>query len=95
VRFPDRGVVRGIYAALIAILIGVIVAAGLGTLNAQWVAAASAAVPILIALLASAQNEASRPLPEKTASEFAEDLAPQVLRTGRPNCLHAAWILVA
>jgi hypothetical protein len=79
VRFPDRGGVRGIYAALIAILIGVIVAAGLGTLNAQWVAAASAAVPILIALLASAQNEASRPLPEKTASEFAEDLAPLVL----------------
>jgi hypothetical protein len=70
-------VVIGIYAALIAILIGVIVAAGFDVLDPQWVAAASAAVPILITLLASSQREAVRRPPEDAARELAGQLGAQ------------------
>lgn len=41
-----------IYATLIAILIGVIAAAAFGRLDTEWTAAVSAALPILITLLA-------------------------------------------
>jgi len=78
-RLRRRGVVIGIYAVLIAILIGVIVAASFDALDPQWVAAASAGVPILIALLASSQREATWRAPQDQAQELARQLAPQVL----------------
>jgi NACHT domain len=78
-RLRHTGVTIGIYVILIAILIGVIVAAGFDVLDSQWVAAVSAAIPILITLLASSQSKARQHAPEDTARELARQLAPQVL----------------
>lgn len=78
-RLPRRGAAITIYVALILILIGVIIAAAFNVLAAQWVAAASAGVPILITLLASSEREAVRHPPEDTARELARQLSAQVL----------------
>lgn len=78
-RLPRLGVAIGIYVLLILILIGVIVAAALDVLAPQWVAAASAGVPILITLLAASEREATRRPPEDMARELARQLSVQVL----------------
>jgi hypothetical protein len=77
VRPPRLGFVTVIYAALIAILIGVVVA-GFTVLAPQWVAVASAVVPILIFFIASSQGAAVRDSPEDRARKLADELAPQV-----------------
>lgn len=78
-RLPRRGAAIAIYVALILILIGVIIAAAFNVLAPQWVAAASAGVPILITLLASSERESVRRPPEDTARELARQLSAQVL----------------
>jgi hypothetical protein len=77
VTFP-HGVVVAIYAALAGILVGVIVAAGFGALNSEWVAATSAVVPILVAFLAASQQP-RQPAAQVTATDLAARFAPQVL----------------
>jgi hypothetical protein len=77
VRLPRLGFVIVIYAALIAILIGVVVA-GFTVLAPQWVAVASAVVPILIFFIASSQGAAVRDSPEDRARKLADELAPQI-----------------
>lgn len=75
--FP-RSVVVAIYAALTAILIGALIAAGFGALNSEWVAATSAAVPILVAFLAASQQP-RQPAAQVTATDLAARFAPRVL----------------
>lgn len=67
-------VVVWVDAALIVILAGTIVAGGFHVLAAQWVAAVSAAVPILITLI---QLPPSPPPPEDAARDLAPKLALQ------------------
>lgn len=77
----NRVVAAGTYAALIAILVGTIVAAGFHVLAAQWAAAASAAVPILITLLVTWQART----PRKPQEDAARDLAGQLALQARDN----------
>lgn len=76
-RLPRLGFVVVIYAALIAILIGVLVA-GFTVLAPQWVAVASAIVPILIFIIASSQGATARDTPDTKARKLADELAPQI-----------------
>jgi hypothetical protein len=77
VRLPRLGLVIAIYAVLIAILIGVVVA-GFTVLAPQWVAVASAIVPILVFFIASAQATTARDSPDNKARKLADELAPQI-----------------
>jgi hypothetical protein len=78
VRPLGRRAAIAIYAILVAILIGVIVAAGLGQLAAQWWAGIGVAVSILTVLLTAVQSGAGRAESEKTGRELAQQLAPRV-----------------
>lgn len=69
----------GIIVALIAILIGLTIAAILGALGDQWVAVATAAITILGLILVWWQQQASRAAPVVTARELAKQLTAQVL----------------
>lgn len=76
-RLPRLGFVAVIYAALIAILVGVLVA-GFTLRAAQWIAVATAIVPILTFLILSLQAAAARDAPETRAHKLADQLAPQI-----------------
>jgi hypothetical protein len=77
--FRRGAVMVGIIAALIAILIGLMIAAILGVLGDQWIAVATAAITILGLVLAWWQQQAGRPTPGDGARELAKQLTAQVL----------------
>lgn len=75
-----RGTVTfGIIAVLVAILIGLMIAAMLGVLGDQWIAVATAAITILGLVLAWWQQQVGRPTPGDSARELAKQLTAQVL----------------
>ena len=78
-KFRRGAVTAGIIAALIAILVGLMIAAILGVLGDQWIAVATAAITILGLVLAWWQQEAGRPVPGDGARELAKQLTAQAL----------------
>ena len=76
-RPPRFALVVIIDISLIAVLIGVVVA-GFTVLAAQWVAVASAVVPILIFFVTASQGAPARESPDDRARRLAEELAPRI-----------------
>lgn len=76
---PRRTVTAWIIGALIAILIGLIIAAVLNVLGDQWIAVASAAITVLGLLLAYLQQRTGQPSPKERAQDLAQQLAAQVV----------------
>lgn len=77
-RLPRASISLFIQLLLIAVLVGVLIA-GFTVLAAQWVAVASAVVPILIFFVSSVQGRRDNESPGERASRLAGDLAAQVL----------------
>lgn len=73
-----RSISIAFFIAMVVALIAIIVAAAFNVLNAEWAAAAAAAVPLVTALYASTQTGVARRRPEDLARELAQQLAPQV-----------------